>query len=95
MSRSDYKYHIRHKNKQHFILIEDENKGRVSVTNNIENVVEEIATMEGINPVEFHIVYRDSDGTWDGYNFSTKQVLVLNQKSWYGACEAMIERQFS
>ncbi len=55
------------------LYIVDENKGNKSVTNDIENVIEDIresfkklAMMENFSLMNFIIIYRDSDGNWDG-----------------------------
>lgn len=77
---------------QRCLLIEDLNKGGKTVTNDIENVVEQICEDEQINPVEHIIVYKDSAGVWDGYNFSTKQFMPLVQDNWRDAVETFIEK---
>lgn len=74
MSRSDYTYE-RIKN---IIAITDWNKGRMSVTNNIENVVEEISKAERISPTEYHWIYKDLSGLWDGWNPHTNTFILLN-----------------
>jgi hypothetical protein len=58
------------------LYIVDENKangGNKSVTNDIENVIEDIresfkklAMMDNFSLMNFIIIYRDSDGNWDG-----------------------------
>lgn len=90
MSKSDFTYTIRKIKDQPFIMIEDLNRGRMSVTNNIGNVLDEISAKERINPVEHNIVYKDSEGIWNGYVFSTGQFVPLSEKSWYGAAEKML-----
>lgn len=92
MARSDYTYKIDALNGMPFIIIEDLNKGRMSVTNDIENVVEEIAIKQRINPVEHHIIYRDSEGMWDGFEFSTKQFISLERRTATGAMYSMLKR---
>ena len=62
-SLSDYDYCFRSVKSQQFLMIEDLNKGRRSVTNNIENIVDYICSKHGVNPVEHYIIYKDSDGT--------------------------------
>ena len=63
------------------LVIEDLNLGRMSVTNNIENILEEISIElnDGFTQ-NTKIIYRDSDGMWDGikiesasYTYSTRQ----------------------
>ncbi|WP_445453130.1 hypothetical protein [Flavobacterium sp. 25HG05S-40] len=76
MSKSDYIYKIHQVDK--VIEIEDLNLGKMSVTNNIENVVDEIAKKEEINRDDFKVIYRDSVGNWDGYNTKTKEFISLD-----------------
>ena len=55
--------------KDNILWITDLNKGNVSVTNDIENVVKEIGTaMGGLDAIKKckAIIYRDSMGVWDG-----------------------------
>lgn len=81
----DYTFQFRKVKGHSFIMIEDLNKGGQSVTNGIERVVKEIAKKKEVNPVEFNIIYKDSEGVWDGYNFSTKQVFPLREPHWLKA----------
>ncbi len=37
-----------------------------SVTNNAENVLNEIMELDGINVADYKVMYKDSDGIWDG-----------------------------
>ena len=55
-----------------FILITDENRGNMSVTNNVEEVIEAIQEQLGDdNPIDdFHIIYKDSMGVVDGIKTS-------------------------
>jgi hypothetical protein len=64
---SDYSYSIQGQ----IILVIDEDKGGTSVTNNISNVLRDIAIKEGIDPVGFNIAYKDSMGNWDGVSLSS------------------------
>ena len=58
---------------ERLLYIVDENKGDKTVTNDIENVLEEIraqfkqiAMMSHFSLMGFTIIYQDSDGYWDG-----------------------------
>jgi hypothetical protein len=66
-SRSDYSYAFKTCNQYMFLCIRDLNFGRMSVTNNIENIIEEIRQD---NPEMLFdvVVYRDSDETWDAFH---------------------------
>lgn len=92
MAKSDYSYKLEELEKSWFILIQDLNKGRMSVTNNIEEVIDEICQKERINPVEHFIVYRDSDGTWDGFEFATGQFIHLGKRTGVGAMAEMLKK---
>lgn len=48
--------------------IVDEDRGRMSVTNDIENVVGEICTRQNIEAKDYKWIYRDSEGMWDGWD---------------------------
>lgn len=89
--RSDFSYEIRQIKGKPFIMIEDLNHGRMSVTNDIENVIEYICNKENINPVEHYIIYKDSDGIWDGYEFAIKNFVVFRQRHWMDAAKKLLE----
>lgn len=72
-NKSDYRYEIL----GNVIAIVDLNLGRKSVTNNIENVLDEISTKEHLIVPNYIIIYKDSEGRWDGYNFFTKSFYSL------------------
>jgi hypothetical protein len=65
-SRANFFYRLGEVDQQKILLIWDQNAGNMSVTNDIENVVANIAAYEGINPISYLIIYRDSEGNWDG-----------------------------
>jgi hypothetical protein len=62
LPKSDYKW----KFKDNILFIQDLNLGRMSVTNNIENVLSEIKDEMGEKITEAKIIYKDSQGVWDG-----------------------------
>ena len=76
MVRSDYMYTL--DLEKGFIEIVDLNQGGMSVTNNIEAVIDEIAEKEGIGTVTMDVVYRDSEGIWDGYDPILHEFIILN-----------------
>jgi hypothetical protein len=67
-SKPDYKYEIQTHGGFIFLVIIDQNLGGRSVTNAIENIVEEICYQEKLKEKEVKVVYQDSDGIWDGYD---------------------------
>lgn len=62
ISKSDYTWKV----SQDVLHIEDLNSGGRTVTNDIENVVNEIYQVIGEKIKDYHIIYRDSEGMWDG-----------------------------
>lgn len=82
MARAQYTYELVDVNGKKGIAITDLNQGQVSVTNDIENVVNEIAKIEGIDPTECTIVYKDAEGVWDGWDAKSERFVFLNAKHW-------------
>lgn len=69
MSKADYSFKIEnHYRGFDFLLIEDKNLGNCSVTNYIENIVEEIAFEQSIDNIKYVILYMDSESDWDGWD---------------------------
>jgi hypothetical protein len=72
-NRSDFNYRIAVWGEggtvKSVIVITDLNRGRMSVTNNMEAVLQHIADEEGFEISSItgaRIIYRDSEGIWDG-----------------------------
>ncbi len=95
MARADYIHKIIQCAGRNVIVIEDLDLGSTSVTNDIENVVNEIAKMEKIDPADHMIVYKDSDGTWDGWNHPNGQFIPLGEDSYQDAVHKYILKQLS
>lgn len=64
--RSDFSYHTRESQKTNVLVIIDLDKGGMSVTNNVEEVVKSIAAELGEKTLMMPIIYRDSEGIYDG-----------------------------
>lgn len=65
MKKSNFTYTIDGR----VLFIEDSNMGGMSVTNDVENVIEEMNTLlsaMGTSVKDFDVIYRDSDGMIDG-----------------------------
>lgn len=90
MSYSDYKFQFRRVKERSFIMIEDKNNGGRSVINDIDKVITRIANLHKINPVEFYIIYMDSEKKWDGYTFSTKTFYPVREDHWLKAALKVI-----
>lgn len=68
MRRSDYTYEL----VNNVICITDLDFGNMSVTNDIENVIEEIDNelrIDNLSIMEYKIIYCDSNKYWDGVLF--------------------------
>jgi len=84
MRKSDYTYRI----DGNILFIEDENRGNMSVTNNIENVLDEIAKELNTSMQNYRVVYRDSDGNIDGVSIKDGQFLnfyYIGETDFYAA----------
>ena len=92
MAKSNYTYRIQEHSGRKVIVIEDLNLGNMSVTNNIEEVVAEIYHKEGINLSAAVIVYRDSEGVWDGWNHDMQDFVPLNETHWAKPAEKYIDK---
>jgi len=77
--RADYEYSINRVKKR--LAIVDLNLGRMSVTNCIEDVVDEIAQNENINHSNYMIIYRDSENIWDGWIHDKYDFVGLDKKT--------------
>ena len=91
--KSFYTYTIKNLYDTDFISIIDLDEGR-SVTNHIDEIVQNISELERIEleymagvtvppPAPFNlsnhlVIYRDTEGRWDGYDYKTKQFYSLN-----------------
>jgi len=53
------------------IVIEDLNKGGMSVTNNVENVVPYVHDLLDLDVENSIVIYRDSDGIYDGIDLKS------------------------
>lgn len=77
MSRANFSYKIKKFNNINFIVIVDLDRGECSVTNDIRAVIESIASIEDIVLSDYHVVYRDSQGIWDGYNTDDNTFIAI------------------
>ncbi|HXS55775.1 MAG TPA: hypothetical protein VN726_06600 [Hanamia sp.] len=95
MNRSDYTYSIENFSGSNVIVIEELNLGNTSVTNNIENVLNEICRIEKLFIHSYMIVYKDSEGVWDGYNYQKEIFLALNESTWQDAVSKYAQIQLN
>jgi hypothetical protein len=61
-NRAKYSAGVDHGGPDIIWVVDEQEDGAASVTNDAERVVAEVVRIHGNNP----IVYRDSDGRWDG-----------------------------
>jgi hypothetical protein len=66
--RADFTYSIM----PNTISITDTNLGKLSVTNDIEAILRRIEYLYQGSVAAFKIMYRDSDGIWDGFGGTAK-----------------------
>ena len=62
LTRSNYEWEIQ----EGILCIVDQNLGGTSVTNDMENILTEIYLYSDNSIKKMGIVYRDSEGVWDG-----------------------------
>lgn len=91
--KSDYTFRVIETQGRNVISIIDLDLGHMSVTNNIENVLTEIAEIAKIQPKDYLIVYKDTDGKWDGYDAVNSTFIAVMERTREAAIRRLIERQ--
>ena len=95
MRKADFTYTIESYAGRNVIVIKDLNLGNVSVTNDIENVIDEICKSENIVKKSYMIVYMDSEGVYDGFDAERNSFIHLGQQFWKNAVSKYIELQIT
>lgn len=92
--RADFSYAFREVKGESFLMIEDLDRGRCSVTNDIENVVEYIfsKTFMDTPTIKIHIIYRDSMDFWNIYNYASQTIIDTHHKGWLQLAVAMVKK---
>lgn len=85
MIKAEYNYKLIPEHK--VVAIVDLNKGNMSVTNQIEEVVAAIATKESIVAKHWQWIYRDTENIYDGWDPTTEQFILLGAHSLEAALE--------
>lgn len=93
MSKADYTHKLKSVSGRNILVIEDLNLGNKSVTNSIEEVIRDIEVMEHISARDYMIVYRDSEGNWNGWDVIKEEFIHLQEDSWYNAVQKYIQHQ--
>lgn len=94
MTKANYIHELHAKGGYNILTIEDLDIGGMSVTNDIENVVQDVEKMERINAERYVIVYRDSEGVWDGWDARNSRFVHCGQDTWQDAVEVMKQRVY-
>lgn len=79
--RAIYKYQITDAHGHNVIVIEQAGPG-TSLTNDIENVVDEIIEKENIDISNYLVVYQDTEGVWDGWDHQRQVFIPLRTYGW-------------
>ena len=95
MNSADFNYSMIDAQGRNIVSIIDLDLGNKSVTNDIENVVEKISLSENINLDSYMIVYRDSEGKWDGWDSVTKDFIALSADTYDEAVRKYILKQIT
>lgn len=90
--QSDFDYGIADICGKTLLWITDLDFGGKSITNNIENIVLYLTTKLLLNPADCLVIYRDSDGIWDGWEPTLKHFISLNQPTIELAIIQLMER---
>ena len=93
MSRSDYIWDITKHDGHDVLSITDLNRGRMSVTNNMEHVISEIERELELSKTVLPdlIVYRDSCEIWDAWDNKKEDFILLDAKTNLNAKELLIK----
>lgn len=91
--KSNYTYSVTDISGRNVIAIEDLNNGGMSVTNNIENVISEIENAEKIDAKCYMVIYKDSNGIFDGFDCKTGDFFPLNKNNLTEAITEYINQQ--
>lgn len=74
MTRANYTYGIADNTDEKILWIVDSNLGNMSVTNDMENVLDEIEKRTQLPLKDYKIIYRDSMNNWDGVDYKNGNV---------------------
>lgn len=101
MNRADYTHQIMKVNEENafihhdVLLINDLDLGNTPVTNDIENVVADIAKLENVDPEKLIILYCDSDNLWNAWDHSKQIFIELIEETWEQAFKTFLQKQLN
>jgi len=89
--RSSFNYHFTSRGGRDILVIVDNNQG-LSVTNNIENIIQYlIERTESTIPINNLLtIYKDTESTYDGFDFETMSFISLQEISEEDALESIV-----
>lgn len=96
MLRANYSYQIKDIQGRNIISIIDLYNASYptkSVTNDIENVITDIERKESLDANNYIVVYRDTDGNWDGWDTRAKEFVSGNSTDENEAIRNLIKKQ--
>jgi hypothetical protein len=93
MTRANYTYGIADGTDEKILWIVDSNLGNMSVTNDMENVLDEIEKKTQLPLNDYKIIYRDSMNNWDGVDYKNGNVnfIFLNAPTLQEAIKKITE----
>ena len=93
-AKASYTYTVEKHMDRKWIVIQDQNLGRISVTNDIENVISDICETEQIDIKTHLVIYQDSMGEWTGYDIGTDSFTFAadSMKDWRDAATEILNQ---
>lgn len=85
-----YTYKIKKYGPYKIMAIEEMDRG-ISLSNDIENVVRDIASELGISPGDYLIVFKDTQGVWDAWGYESQSLHLLKAKNYTEAIRVYID----
>lgn len=98
MAKANYKAEVIEVRGNTCLVIEDLNQGGKSVTNDIENVVNEVIDKHWneneklIDKNRCTIVYKDSQGNWDGWDAENNHFVALGKDNHMHAINSYLKK---
>ena len=97
MKRAKFSYIITTQGSRACLVITDNRKPSdncMSVTQDIDRVVEQIEIHHQLHAENFVVVYCDTEGVWDGWNARTQKFVLLNCQDWPAAVSKYVAQEF-
>jgi len=92
MAKADYHHHFYTHKDKNILAISDLDLGNMSVTNDMEAVVNEcFARISTITPQNCYVVHKDSNGVYDGWDCKKRDFISLNEPTLLLAADIIIK----